>query len=93
MGYEWPGWALDGLFGIEPGEVVEALDADRRWPRRATGPGGVEVLTVWARTRAGRPLVVAIRRHGEWDWLIIGARDLRPAEAAELARWEEASHD
>jgi hypothetical protein len=34
-----------------------------------------------------------VRRTGEWDWLIIGARDMHHAEAAEFTRWEEASHD
>ena len=93
MGYEWPGWALDALRGIEPHEVVQALGSESRWPRPAKGPSGVDVLTVWARTRAGRPLIVAVRQTGEWSWLIIGARDMNPAEATEFARWEEASHD
>jgi len=93
VGYEWPGWALDALRGIEPHEVVQALGSERRWPRPAKGPSGVDVLTVWARTRAGRPLIVAVRQTGEWSWLIIGARDMNPAEATEFARWEEASHD
>ena len=92
MGYEWPGWALDALRGIEPHEVMQALGADRRWPRGAAGPGGVGVLTVWARTRPGRPLIVAVRQVGDWDWLIIGARDMHPTETAEFERWE-ASHD
>jgi hypothetical protein len=43
------------------------------------------VLTVWARTTAGRPLIVAVRQTGEWNWLIIGARDMNPAEATEFA--------
>jgi len=52
----------------------------------------VGVLTVWARTRPGRPLIVAVRQVGDWDWLIIGARDMHPTETAEFERWE-ASHD
>ena len=92
VGYEWHGWALDALRGIEAHEVVQALGADRRWPRRATGPGGVGALTVWARTRSGRPLIVAVRQTGDWDWLIIGARGMEPAEAAEFEQWEEGSH-
>jgi len=93
VGYEWPGWALDALRGIEPHEVIQALNADRRWPRPATSPAGIAVLTIWARTQTGRPLIVAVRQTGNWDWLIIGARDMHPTEAAEFARWEEASHD
>lgn len=89
MGYEWLGPALDALRGIEPHEVVQALAARRRWPRPASGPGGVSVLTVWARTRDGRPLIVAVRQTDPWTWAIIGARDLRPRERIEFARWEE----
>jgi hypothetical protein len=66
---------------------------DRRWPRPATSPAGVAVLTIWARTQTGRPLIVAVRQTGDWGWLIIGAREMHPTEAVEFARWEEASHD
>lgn len=90
MGFEWPQWALDALRGIDPAEVVQALDAKRRLPRPARSATGVEVLTVWARTRAGRPLVVAVRRTDPWTWLIIGAREMYLQERTEFARWEEA---
>ena len=85
------GWALDALRGIEAHEVVQALSAKRRWPRPAKGPSGVVVLTVWARTNAGRPLIVAVRQSDDWTWSIIGARPMNPAEATEFARWEEES--
>jgi hypothetical protein len=53
----------------------------------------VRVLTVWARTRTGRPLIVAVRQTADWDWdwdwLIIGARAMTAAETAEFDRWEE----
>jgi hypothetical protein len=88
MGYDWPDWALDALKGIEPQEVIGALAARRRWPRQARSPEGVDVLAVWARTPSGRPLIVAVRQVAEWEWQIIGARDLRPGELAEFARWE-----
>jgi hypothetical protein len=88
VGYEWPGWALDALRGVEPYEVVQALGAKRRWPRRAVGHGGLQVLTVRARTGSGRPLIVAIRERDEWEWLILGAREMRLRERAEFARWE-----
>ena len=90
VGYEWPDWALDGLRGVEPHEVMEVLGASRRWPRRATGPGGVQLVAVWARTRRGRPLIVAVRQVGEWDWWIVGARDLTGADLVALEGWEEA---
>ena len=88
MGYEWPAWALDALHGIEPYEVVQALGAKRRLPRPARSPDGVDVLTVWARTRAGRPLIVAVHRAGPWSWVIIGARDMSLRERVEFVRWE-----
>lgn len=92
MGFDWPRWALDALRGIEPHEVVQVLDAKRRLPRPAGSPAGVTVLTVWGRTRAGRPLIVAVRRADPWTWVIVGAREMYLQERAEFARWEEA-HD
>ena len=89
MPYSWAPWSLSGLKGIEPYEVLQVLDATRRWPRQAHGPDGVRVLTVWARTAAGRPLIVAVRRTGAWDWLILGARDMHVRERIEFVRWEE----
>lgn len=89
MGYEWLGTALDKLKGIEPYEVMQALDAERRWPRPAVGYGDIVVMTIWARTHAGRPLIVGVRQAGTWEWLIIGARDMRPTELAAFQAWEE----
>jgi hypothetical protein len=89
VGFEWPEWALAGLQGIEPGEVLQVLNADRRWPRTAVSDTGMQVLTVWGRTRTGRPLLVAVRQVSQWDWQILGARDLHPEEAEELTTWEE----
>ncbi len=51
------------------------------------------MVTVWARTRTGRPLIVAVRRVRDWDWLIVGARDLTTAELIEFEQWEEAHDD
>ena len=93
MGYSWTPWALSGLDGIEPHEVVQALSAERRWPRQALGPGDITVLTIWARTRRGRPLIVAVRRSGQWGWLIVGAREMYAAERMEFVRWEERNSD
>jgi hypothetical protein len=89
VGYSWASWSLAALDGIEPYEVVQALGADRRWPRQAHGRGGVPVLTFWARTRRGRPLIVAVHRTGDWDWLIVGAREMYAPERMEFIRWEE----
>jgi hypothetical protein len=83
---------LTKLIGIEPHEVMQVLGSAARWPRPAIGLGGVGILTVWGRTRAGRALMVALRRKDEWDWWIAGARELTPSELAELEQWE-AGHE
>ena len=91
MAFEWLHDSLRQLDGIEPPEVHQALAAERRWPRSARDAAlGLLVLTIWARTATGRPLVVATRRRSEWDWQCLGARDMRPAEVAEFEAWEAA---
>ncbi|WP_250002815.1 hypothetical protein [Actinoplanes sp. M2I2] len=93
MPYEWDDWALAALLGIrhhsiQHHEVRQALEAQRRWPRRAVSAEGVPVLTVWSRTAAGRPLIVAVYHAGELTWKIIGARDMTDEELTEFSRWE-----
>jgi hypothetical protein len=87
--YEWEDWALAALIGIQPREVRQALDAERRWPRLATSATGVPVLTVWSRTAEGRPLIVAVYHVAELTWKIIGARPMTDEELMEFSRWEE----
>ncbi|MCO8270273.1 hypothetical protein M1L60_06650 [Actinoplanes sp. TRM 88003] len=89
MPYEWEDWALAALLGIEPYEVWQALDARRRWPRQAVSATGVPVLTVWSRTVAGRPLIVAVYQTTGFTWKVIGARDMTQDELKEFSRWEE----
>lgn len=87
--YEWESWSLAALKGIEPHEVRHVLeDTPRRWPRPAVGPDGLEVLTIWGRTRAGRSLIVAVRHADGRTWKIIGAREMTASELAEFSRWE-----
>jgi hypothetical protein len=88
VGYEWVREVLDKLQGVEPHEVVQALSASPRWPRSAITLDGLRVLTVWGRTRAGRPLMVGLRHKDEWTWWIVGARELSPDEVAELENGE-----
>jgi hypothetical protein len=88
VGYEWLPIALARLRGVEPHEVMQALAAETRWPRPVAGPGGVALITIWARTRVGRRLIVVVRKSGPFDAWIIGARDMNAAEAAEYDRWE-----
>ena len=35
-----------------------------------------------------RPDMVALRRKDEWDWWIVGARELTAAETSQLEVWE-----
>lgn len=89
MPYEWDEWAINALAGVEPYEVRQVLEADRRWPRPAVAPAGLRVLTVWGRTRAGRGLIVAVYHSSGHIWKIIGAREMSTDELAEFAKWEE----
>ena len=89
MAFEWLYDALSRLRGIEPHEVHEALRAQRRWPRQACDDTvGLRVVTIWARTDGGRPLIVATRQGRSWNWQCLGARDMSPAEVQLFERWE-----
>ncbi|MGH3737025.1 MAG: hypothetical protein ACRDT6_15640 [Micromonosporaceae bacterium] len=92
MGYEWLPYALMALRGVEPYEVIQALHAVRRWPVPAIA-SGTRLLTIWSRTREGRPMIVMLRHQGGMDWLIIGARDMNSDELAGFERWEETDHE
>lgn len=88
-------WVIEGLRalrGIEPYEVMQALSAPRRLPVAARS-GGMPVLTIWARTNAGRPLIVALRKSGPLDQDIIGAREMTAAELGRFEQWEMTSDD
>jgi hypothetical protein len=87
--YEWDDWALAALVGVVPYEVGQALEARRRWLRRATSATGIPVLTVWGRTVAGRPLIVAVYHATGFTWKIIGAREMTDKELIEFSQWEE----
>lgn len=76
------------MAGVEPYEVVQVTASPRRWPRPAVARG-VRILTIFGRTRAGRPLVVFLRQDGQWDWLIIGAQEMTPEQVKEFERWEQ----
>jgi hypothetical protein len=87
--YEWDDWALQALAGIEPYEVLQIISARHRWPRRGATPDGLAALTIWGRTQAGRPLIVAVHHQSGFTWKIIGAREMTTGELAEFLRWEE----
>ena len=89
MAFEWLHDAYRQLDGIEPREVHSALASERRWPGTAQDNQlGLRVLTIWARTETGRPLVIATRRRSDWDWQCLGARDMKPAEVDQFEAWE-----
>ena len=67
--------------------MVQALGAPRRRPVPAEA-AGVVVLTVWARTAAGRPLIVVVRPAGGFDWVIVGARAMDEKQLREFEQWE-----
>lgn len=74
--------------GIEGYEVQQVLQYGKRWPRQGHTPAGT-VLTVWGRSRTGRPLLVVLwPTPPDSDSYITGARDLTADEEAELRRWE-----
>lgn len=90
MVWIWQPLTLERLVGIEPWEVMQALSAPRRWPRPGTSAhNGLRVLTIWARTTAGRPLLVALRQLSGRDWEIIAVRELTPEQLTELTEWED----
>ena len=83
----WIPEGLRSLRGITPDEVMQALDSPRRMPRSGSS-GGVRVLTIWARTLTGRPLIVVIRRTGSLHQRILTAREMGADELASFEAWE-----
>lgn len=90
VGYFWLEITLAALRGLEPYEVLQALGNSRRYPVPGRSEQGIRVLTIWARTSAGRPLLVALRRvpDSQRDWWIVGAPDLDESELALFEQWE-----
>jgi hypothetical protein len=69
--YYWLGATLAALRGIEPHEVLQALAAQRRLPAPAMD-ASVMAFGIYAAASSGRPLVVTVRRSGNFDWWILG---------------------
>lgn len=53
-------------------------------------PGGLQALAVWGPTSAGRLLAVFVRHLDQFDWMILGARELTAAEREEFETWRDA---
>ncbi|MEU4342053.1 hypothetical protein AB0H00_12410 [Nocardia sp. NPDC023852] len=91
MGYEWwyGAYAVLAMAGIERHEVIEVLYAERRWPRRGIDPvTGLWALTIWARTDAGRPLIVTLRALDGFDRQIVAVQQMTPDQLQEFSKWE-----
>jgi len=48
----------------------------------------VPLVAIMGRTQAGRPLVVGVRKVGDFDQQIIGARELTAMELKRFEAWE-----
>ncbi|MET7396289.1 hypothetical protein ABZS66_22685 [Dactylosporangium sp. NPDC005572] len=88
MGYEWLPGLMAILNGVEPHEVIQALDNPHRWPHPMRDQYGRAFVAIWARTRTGRPVIVTIRLLGGFDAQIVAARPMTPDETAHLETWE-----
>ncbi len=77
------------LIGITPDEVMQVLTRQRRWPRRGRGGAGLQMLTIWGRTAAGRPLIVGLRQAEPWQWQIVAARPMSQEQVTEFEKWEQ----
>lgn len=89
MGFEWSYWSLNRAMerGIHEYEV-DQVRRNRPWPR-PTERNGRGFMTLWGRTDAGRPLMIAAYRADRWVWEILDLRELTPAEAAEYDQWKD----
>ena len=87
VGYDWLPEALAALVDVEPYEVIQVLTASRRLPIAARS-GGMPFVAIMGRTLAGRPLVVGVRKVGDFEQQIIGARELTAMELKRFEAWE-----
>jgi len=53
----------------------------------------MRLLTIWGRTRDGRPLIVVLRHDGGLDYLILAAREMTDTETTEHVRWERSQEE
>lgn len=80
------------LAGVEPYEVMQALLAPHRMLMPVEGPRGLTYLAVYARTNAGTPVLVVLRKDRGHDSTIVAARRMTPADIALFEQWER-SHE
>jgi hypothetical protein len=74
-----------GVYGVEPGEVWEALHAKRRLTRQVDE----DVDAVFAVTGKGRYLVVLVVESAgsDNDWDVVAAREMFPDEVARFDKY------
>ncbi|WP_369634507.1 hypothetical protein [Nocardia sp. JMUB6875] len=92
MSYEWwyGAFAVLAMAGIERHEVLEIVYGQQRWPRRGVDPvTGLRVLSIWARTDGGRPLIVTLRPLGGFDYQIVAAHQMTSDQLEEFRQWEQ----
>jgi hypothetical protein len=77
------------LRDVEPYEALQVLNNPRRMPVPVHGPRGLTYLAIYARTNAGKPVVVVIRHLGGHDAMIVAARRMTPADIALFEQWEQ----
>lgn len=92
MTYEWASEAvLEWLRrqGIEPYEVLQALQDPKRWPRIADHPELGLTPSIWGRTLDGRLLIIVLapgRRR--FDHRIVNAYDMYNHQREEFEAWQ-----
>jgi hypothetical protein len=79
---------------LPPSSASSHTKCGRRWKPSGAGLAGppappCRVLTIWGRTLAGRPLIVAVYHVSGFTWKIIGARDMTDKDLVEFTQWEE----
>lgn len=90
MGTEWYEWARKRLGpGIHPDEALEVVAGFHpRRPMWGTSDNGVAIFTIWGRTFAGRPLIVGVDKVGQFQQMLVSAREMTPEQLADFVMWE-----
>ena len=79
--YAWEPEAIEDVHarGIEPYEVMQALQRQRRVRRWLSD----DVLGIWSKSQHGRHLLVMVAEagpDGDFEYWILGAREMFPGE-------------
>ncbi|MFJ9371681.1 hypothetical protein ACIRRA_45915 [Nocardia sp. NPDC101769] len=99
MSYYWTQRArtMAAALGITPADVTDVLYSPAKLVMNGTD-NGTRVLLFWARTSAGRPLIITLRADDEADeeedtgivdYLIRSVYDMQSYELGIFAEWEQ----